>query len=81
MWPPKDLPELIPTLLPHLVNISFYRLEKQPDGEMVPVVKGVGSGYVVDAGGLIATNRHVTVEGNEFFVVVSDNSQLKADLI
>ncbi len=79
--PPAGLQDLIPTLLPHVVNVSFFRVEKDASGQLVPVSKGVGSGYVVDASGIIFTNRHVTDEGNEYFVVFADQLQLRAELI
>jgi serine protease Do len=79
--PPDSLPELIPTLLPHVVNIAFYRVERKANGELIPAGKGLGSGYVVDAKGVIATNRHVTDGGNEYYVTFSNNLQLRATLI
>ena len=78
---PPVLQELIPTLLPHLVNVSFFRVEKDANGVLTQVSKGVGSGYVVDASGLIVTNRHVVDEGNQYFVVFADQLQLRAELI
>ena len=78
---PVGLTALIPTLLPHVVNIAFYRLELEPDGALVPSNKGLGSGYVVDARGIIATNRHVTDGGNVYFVTFANGLQLRATLI
>jgi S1-C subfamily serine protease len=79
--PPDDLPELISTLLPYVVNIAFNKIERRSTGELIQSGKGLGSGYVVDAKGIIATNRHVTDDGTEYFVTFSNNLQLKATLI
>ena len=78
---PPRLPELIPTLLPHVVNIAFTRLELEADGAIIQTNKGLGSGYVVDERGIIATNKHVTDGGNVYSVTFANNLQLRATLI
>ena len=78
---PEALPELIPRLLPHVVNITFSNIKQQANGQLTQSGKGLGSGYVVDARGIIVTNRHVTDGGNEYFVTFSNGSQLKARLV
>jgi S1-C subfamily serine protease len=78
---PEALPELIPRLLPHVVNITFSNIKQQASGQLTQSGKGLGSGYVVDARGIIVTNRHVTDGGNEYFVTFSNGSQLKARLV
>lgn len=85
-----DLPALIPKLLPQAVNISFLRhsspvetmREMQEQAKsLVPTGSGVGTGFVVDALGIICTNRHVTDGGDEIYVTLSDNTRLRAELI
>jgi serine protease Do len=41
----------------------------------------VGSGFVIDASGLIVTNNHVIENADEIFVVLSDGQRLRATLI
>ncbi len=86
--PPQDATRLIATLMPQVVNINFVKYEvheataDHPASEArVPVHKGVGTGYVIDARGIIATNRHVTDGGDEIFVTLFDHTRLRATLI
>lgn len=85
-----DLPALIPKLLPQVVNISFLRHNSPVDRlrevqqqaqSLTPTGAGVGTGFVVDALGIICTNRHVTDGGDEIYVTLSDNTRLRAELI
>jgi serine protease Do len=41
----------------------------------------LGSGFVIDASGLVVTNNHVIAEAEEINVVFNDGSRLKAELI
>lgn len=88
--PPTDLPSLIPRLLPQVVNISFVKHQSadsklqavQAEARAItPVGSGVGTGFVIDALGIICTNRHVTDGGDEIYVTLSDNTRLPAELI
>ena len=89
-WQIENLPLLIPSLLPQVVNISFLRHQTPGDKLMAmqeqakslaPNGAGVGTGFVVDALGIICTNRHVTDGGDEIYVTLSDNTRLQAELI
>jgi serine protease Do len=44
-------------------------------------VNSLGSGFVIDAEGLIVTNNHVIAEADEITAVFNDGSKLKAELI
>ena len=44
-------------------------------------VNSLGSGFVIDAEGIIVTNNHVIAEADEITVVFNDGSKLKAELI
>eukprot|EP01037_Dinobryon_pediforme_P005295 gene5295-5348_t len=86
----ENLPALIPTLLPQVVNISFLRHQTPGDKlkamtdqmkSLAPTGAGVGTGFVVDPLGIICTNRHVTDGGDEIYVTLSDNTRLRAELI
>jgi serine protease Do len=44
-------------------------------------VNSLGSGFVIDAAGLVVTNNHVIAEADEVTVVFNDGSRLKADIV
>jgi serine protease Do len=44
-------------------------------------VNSLGSGFVIDAAGLIVTNNHVISEADEITAVFNDGSKLKAEII
>ncbi len=52
-----------------------------PPQSLAPTGGGVGTGFIVDALGIICTNRHVTDGGDEIYVTLSDNTRLRAELI
>ena len=75
------LADLVTRLQPQVVNIAFQRNEQKPGLAPVPVKRGVGTGFIVDPRGIIATNRHVTDGGEEIYATLSDNTRLRATLI
>ena len=44
-------------------------------------VNSLGSGFVIDASGLVVTNNHVISDSDEISVVFSDGSKLKAEIL
>jgi serine protease Do len=44
-------------------------------------VNSLGSGFVIDASGLVVTNNHVIADADEVTVVFNDGSRLKAEII
>jgi serine protease Do len=44
-------------------------------------VSNIGSGFVIDASGLVATNRHVVEDSISIFVATADGSRYRADLV
>jgi serine protease Do len=44
-------------------------------------VNSLGSGFVIDASGIVVTNNHVISEADEVTVVFNDGSRLKAEVI
>jgi serine protease Do len=44
-------------------------------------VNSLGSGFVIDAAGIVVTNNHVIADADEITVVFNDGSKLKAELI
>ena len=44
-------------------------------------VSSLGSGFIIDSGGIVVTNNHVISEADEITVILNDGSRLKAELI
>src|SRR3974390_972333 len=44
-------------------------------------VSSLGSGFIIDASGVVVTNYHVITEADEVTVILNDGSRLKADII
>ncbi|HET9715389.1 MAG TPA: Do family serine endopeptidase [Pseudolabrys sp.] len=44
-------------------------------------VNSLGSGFIIDASGLVVTNNHVISEADEVSVILNDGSTLKAEVI
>ena len=82
---------LVKTVLPSVVNISVKGKGQSPNtgapgerGEIsyVPhIVDIVGSGSIVDASGIIVTNRHVIENAYEIYVTLQDGTTKQARLL
>ncbi|MGB7344594.1 MAG: tetratricopeptide repeat protein [Pirellulaceae bacterium] len=70
---PLSLKDLIAKVRPSVVTI---RVEGR-DGDNL----GIGTGFVIDSAGLIATNFHVINEGRRFSIETSDGKQLKVESV
>ena len=44
-------------------------------------VTALGSGFVIDAGGLVVTNNHVIKDADEISVILTDNTELPAEVV
>ena len=44
-------------------------------------VNSLGSGFIIDATGIVVTNNHVIADADEITVIFNDGTQLKAELI
>src|SRR5262249_61843573 len=44
-------------------------------------VNSLGSGFIIDAQGIVVTNNHVISEADEINVILNDGTKLKAELI
>jgi serine protease Do len=44
-------------------------------------VNSLGSGFIIDASGIVVTNNHVISEADEITVILNDGARLKAELI
>jgi serine protease Do len=58
------------------------RGQNAPGGGQIPRrVNSLGSGFIIDASGLVVTNNHVIADADEVNVILNDGSTLKADVI
>jgi serine protease Do len=59
------------------------RGQGQPKGERAPPrrVNSLGSGFIIDATGIVVTNNHVINEADEITVILNDGSRIKAELM
>ena len=71
--------------LDELFRDFFNRRGQQGDNqnrERAPRrVNSLGSGFVIDASGIVVTNNHVIADADEITVILNDGSRLKAELI
>jgi serine protease Do len=44
-------------------------------------VNSLGSGFIIDASGLVVTNNHVIADADEITIILNDGSKLKAEII
>ncbi|MDL2408128.1 trypsin-like peptidase domain-containing protein [Rhizobium calliandrae] len=92
----SDLPGLAARVIDAVVNINVTAHpntgtnsdDQSPgsgaasgEGEQPPPRRSLGSGFVIDASGIIVTNEHVIRNGDEIDVVFNDGSRLPAELI
>src|SRR6201994_4501313 len=51
-------------------------------GDMAPhKTTSLGSGFIIDASGIVVTNNHVIADADEITVIMNDGSKFKADLV
>jgi serine protease Do len=64
---------------------EFFKNRRGPgdqNGNRTPRrVNSLGSGFIIDAGGLVVTNNHVISEADEINVILNDGSKLKAEIV
>ena len=62
---------------------DFFRefFERQQRDTPEQRATSLGSGFIIDAGGLIVTNNHVIAEADEITVTFADDSKLKAKVV
>jgi serine protease Do len=90
--PPRDwpgnLPDLVASLLPAVVNISILMQQPRAGGsvaqgaeEMSRPIKEFGSGFLIDPSGYIVTNRHVVAAAYEVTVTLADGHPYPASVL
>src|SRR5579864_1160604 len=53
-----------------------------PGGGQTPRrVNSLGSGFIIDASGLVVTNNHVIADSDDITVILNDGTSLKADVV
>ncbi|WP_242445761.1 trypsin-like peptidase domain-containing protein [Chromatium okenii] len=61
---------------------EFFRRFFEERGNVTPhQTQGQGSGFIIDASGLIVTNNHVIEDATEVSVVLNDGSSYRADIV
>jgi len=65
---------------------DFFKNRRGPGGEknggMQPhKTNSLGSGFIIDAAGVVVTNNHVIADADEINVIMNDGSKFKAELI
>ncbi len=53
-----------------------------PNGAPTPRrVNSLGSGFIIDASGIVVTNNHVIADADEISVILNDGTKLKAEIV
>jgi len=82
---PVDLSVLAARLLPSVVSISTVRVIDTPaePGKAASISRrrSVGTGFIIDGTGLIATNKHVIEGASEITVTLSNGTNLAATIL
>jgi len=61
---------------------QFFKNRRGGGNEQTPRrVNSLGSGFIIDASGLVVTNNHVIADADEINVILNDGTKLKATLV
>jgi serine protease Do len=61
---------------------QFFKNRRGGGNEQTPRrVNSLGSGFIIDASGLVVTNNHVISDADEINVILNDGTKLKATLV
>ncbi len=65
---------------------EFFKNRRGQGGDQTPNrsprrVNSLGSGFIVDAAGIVITNNHVIAEADEITVILTDGTRLKAEVV
>jgi serine protease Do len=61
---------------------EFFKNRRGQGGPQTPRrVNSLGSGFIIDASGLVVTNNHVIADADEVSVILNDGTTLKAEII
>ena len=80
---PPNMPRGTP--FDDLFEEFFKRRQQGPDSEGAQPQQrrsnSLGSGFVIDAAGIVITNNHVIADASEITVIFNDGQRLKAELV
>ncbi|PQA87333.1 Do family serine endopeptidase [Hyphococcus luteus] len=86
---PESFADLAENLTPAVVNISSAQRSRagKASGELAPLQRkfdrpavSLGSGFIIDASGIVVTNNHVIDNADEITVTLHDGRELSASL-
>lgn len=90
----SDLPDLAARVIDAVVNISTARANRDvnsddqaqsteaPGASRAPrLQRSLGSGFVIDASGIVVTNEHVIRDADEIAVILNNGTRLAAELL
>src|SRR6516162_9411308 len=63
---------------------EFFKNRRGPNGapgQTPRRVNSLGSGFILDASGLVVTNNHVIADADEITVILNDSTNLKAEIV
>ena len=60
---------------------DFFNRNQDDDNQRSRKVQSLGSGFVIDASGIIVTNNHVIADADEIIANFADGTKLKAEVV
>jgi len=81
---------VVDSVTPSVVSISINQDRQEVDPfrlffgqlpEIGPIEQDIGSGFIIDASGLVVTNKHVVAGDGEYRVITADDLDLKVEKI
>src|SRR5690348_2429328 len=77
-----ELPDLPPGSPMEEFFDQFFKNKRPGGSDQTPRrVNSLGSGFIIDASGLVVTNNHVIADADEINVILNDGTKLKATLV
>jgi serine protease Do len=77
-----EMPDLPPGSPMEEFFDQFFKNRRPGGSDQTPRrVNSLGSGFVIDASGLVVTNNHVIADADEINVILNDGTKLKATLV
>lgn len=78
----QEFMERFRDFMPGMPNFDFRNGPQSPgQSPRQSPVQGMGSGFIIDASGIIVTNNHVVEDAAQITVALADGTQLEAQLI
>lgn len=79
----EGAPDNMPPGMEDFMKRFFRDMPQMPEGQpgQMPERQGLGSGFIIDASGVIVTNNHVVDGADEITVILDDGSEYPAELV